>query len=256
MARPIHVDMKLVAIAQRTVKATRHLDDFRSALAVLLPAQTGLTLQQTAKVLGIGTASIHRRQTRLRLGLTVTSGKRNWGGRRQALLTPQEEVAFLQPWAEQAQPAGLLVLSPIRAALAQRIGQPVKASVVWRLLARHGWRKVAPDTRHPKNDPQIMQAWKKTPENAGRPAPKEQRARPQDSLDVPGRGALWPAGEAAPRLGTETVPARQAQRIRARVCLRVWGRPPARRRPGLGTVCANEHAAQERIPRASEPAPP
>lgn len=161
MARPIHIDLKLVAIAQRTVKATRNLDDFRSALAVLLPARAGLTLQQTAKVLGIGTASIHRRQTRLRLGRTVTSGNRNWGGRRQALLTPQEEIAFLKPWAAQAQQAGLLVLSPMRAALAQRVGQPVKASVVWRLLARHGWRKVAPDTRHPKNDPQIMKAWKK-----------------------------------------------------------------------------------------------
>ena len=60
---------------------------------------------------------------------------------------------FLAPWAEQAKEAGLLVLSPIRAALAQRLGRPVAASVVWRLLARHGWRKVAPDTRHPKSDP-------------------------------------------------------------------------------------------------------
>lgn len=169
MARPIHVDLKLVAIAKRTVKATRNLDDFRSALAVLLPAQTGLTLQQTAQVLGIGTASIHRMQTRLRMGRTFSSGKRNWGGRRQSLLTPQEEIDFLKPWAEQAQKAGLLVLSPIRAALAQRVGQPVKASVVWRLLARHGWRKVAPDTKHPKNDPRIMKAWKKNSRKLWRP---------------------------------------------------------------------------------------
>jgi transposase len=161
MARPIHIDLKLVAKAKRTVKTTRNLDDFKSALAVLLPAKVGLTLPETANMLGVGTASVNRMQSRFHLGRTSLSGIRNWGGRRKALLSPQEEIEFLKPWAEQAREAGLLVLSPIRAALAQRVGQPVKASVVWRLLARHGWRKVAPDTKHPKNDPRIMKAWKK-----------------------------------------------------------------------------------------------
>lgn len=161
MGRQIRVDLKQVAKASRTVKTTRDLDDFRSALAILLPAKAGLTLETTAEMLGVGTATINRMQSRLRLGRTTFSDKRNWGGRRQSLLTPDEEIEFLKPWAEQAKHAGLLVLSPIRVALAERVGHPIKASVVWRLLARHGWRKVAPDTRHPKNDPQIMRAWKK-----------------------------------------------------------------------------------------------
>jgi hypothetical protein len=46
------------------------------------------------------------------------------------LLTFDQEIEFLKPWAEQAREAGILVLSPIRAALAQRVGHPVKASVV------------------------------------------------------------------------------------------------------------------------------
>ena len=169
MARPISIDVKLVAKAKRTVKTTRDLDDFRSALAVLLPAKVGLTLEETASMLGVGTASVNRLQTRFHTGRTSSSRLRNWGGRRKSLLTPQEEVDFLKPWAEQARAAGLLVLSPIRAALAQRVGQPVKASVVWRLLARHGWRKVAPDTKHPKNDPRIMNAWKKNSRKFWRP---------------------------------------------------------------------------------------
>ena len=169
MARPIQIDLKLVAKARHTVKTTGSLDDYRSALAVLLPAKVGLTLEATANILGVGTASVNRMQARLHLGRTATSGRRNWGGRRQALLTPQEEIAFLKPWAEQAQEAGLLVLSPIRAALSLRVGHPVKASVVWRLLARHGWRKVAPDTQHPKNDPRVMNAWKKNSPRRWRP---------------------------------------------------------------------------------------
>ena len=52
-------------------------------------------------------------------------------------------------------------MSPLRAALTQQLGQPVKPSVIYRLLARHGWRKVAPDTRHPKSQPEVQEAWKK-----------------------------------------------------------------------------------------------
>jgi hypothetical protein len=32
------------------------------------------------------------------------------------------------------------------------------------MLARHGWRKVAPDTRHPKCNAQVQEEWKKIPE--------------------------------------------------------------------------------------------
>jgi transposase len=86
---------------------------------------------------------------------------RNWGGRRRALLSTKEEKAFLAPWVQQATEGGILVMSPLRAALAQQLGQPVAATVMYRMLERHGWRKVAPDTRHPKADPKAQQAWKK-----------------------------------------------------------------------------------------------
>jgi transposase len=81
----------------------------------------------------------------------------------------KEELEFLRPWAEQAPDGGVLVVSPIRAALAQRLGRKVSASAVYRLLARHGWRKVAPDTRHPKSEPQIQEAWKKNYRKTWRP---------------------------------------------------------------------------------------
>jgi transposase len=161
MARPIRISVKVVARAREVVKATDNLEDFRAALAVLLPADAGLTQQKTAAMLGVGTASINRLQKRIGIGRSPSPRARNWGGRRRSLLSYEEELEFLKPWAERAKDAGLLVLSPIRAALAQRVGHRVKASVAWRLLARHGWRKVAPDTKHPKNDPTVMEEWKK-----------------------------------------------------------------------------------------------
>ena len=104
-----------------------------------------------------------RLQVAFRKQRSALPADRNWGGRRQSLLTPAVEVAFLKPWLASAATGHLVVVSPIRAALAQRLGQPVKPSVVYRLLSRHGWRKVAPDTRHPHSKPEVQEAWKKTP---------------------------------------------------------------------------------------------
>jgi transposase len=122
----------------------------------------GATLEQTAALLGVSRASVPRLQARFRQSMqTGKSPLRCWGGRHRSLMTFDEEKEFLEPWAQQAKTGGILVVSVIRAAVAQHLGRPVKASVVYRLLERHGWRKVAPDTHHPKSDPVAQEEWKK-----------------------------------------------------------------------------------------------
>lgn len=142
----------------------------RQCQAVLLPAQFGATLEQTAAALGVCRATIPNLQAAFRRKQTPNSpSSPTQGGRRRELLTLEDEKAFLQPWLEQAGRGAMVVVSPLRAALAQRLGRPVKASVVYRLLARHGWRKVAPDTRHPKSQPEVQEAWKKNSRKHWRP---------------------------------------------------------------------------------------
>ena len=162
MPRPRRIDPLIVKRAHMTAATATSVESLRQCQAVLLPALFGATLEQTAHVLGVGRATVARLQAAFRKQRSaVPPAARNWGGRRQSLLTPEEETAFLKPWVESAATGNLVVVSPIRAALAQRLGQPVKPSVVYRLLARHGWRKVAPDTRHPKSKPEVQAAWKK-----------------------------------------------------------------------------------------------
>ena len=162
MARPRRIDPLIVKRAHMIAATATSVESLRQCQAVLLPALFGATLEQTAHVLGVGRATVARLQAAFRRHRSaLPSATRNWGGRRQSLLTQQEEAAFLKPWLERAATGHLVVVSPIRAALAHRLGQPVKPSVVYRLLARHGWRKVAPDTRHPKSKPEVQAAWKK-----------------------------------------------------------------------------------------------
>jgi transposase len=162
MARPRLVDMRVVAHAKRLAARAESAEDLRCAQAVLLPALLNATLEETAAVLGVGRATVSRYQTKVRRRLTHPAQRDpQWGGRRRAAMSIEEEREFLQPWAQLSADGGMLVIGPLRAALAQRLGRPVTHSVVYRLLARHGWRKVAPDTRHPKSDPLKQEQWKK-----------------------------------------------------------------------------------------------
>ena len=83
------------------------------------------------------------------------------GGRRNEHMTLAEEQAFLAPFLAQARLGGILIVPPVKRALDQHLGRPVALSSVYRLLHRHGWRKLAPDKRHPDSDPQAQTAWKK-----------------------------------------------------------------------------------------------
>ena len=162
MARPRRIDLELVTQAQIVATQASDVESLRCAQAVLLPALLGATLEQIALALGVGRASVPRLQARFRQRCAEPDAVRpSWGGRRRASLTPEEERSFLAPWEDASNGGGILVASPVRAALAQRLGRPVAASVVYRMLDRHGWRKVAPDTRHPKSDPSVQEEWKK-----------------------------------------------------------------------------------------------
>lgn len=165
MGRLRKVDHKATLRAREVVRKAKVITELRQALAILLPADCGCTLEKTAAVLGVSRAAVPRLQAGFRerfLSSSPIAWKGyGWGGRRRALMSIEQEREFLKPWAEQAEKGQILVVSPIRAALAQRIGHTVAATVVYRLLDRHGWRKLAPDTRHPKSDPEIQEAWKK-----------------------------------------------------------------------------------------------
>jgi transposase len=76
-------------------------------------------------------------------------------------MSVEQEAAFLAPFLERAKVGGILVVAPIQTAYEKALGRKVPESTVYRLLARHGWRKIAPRPRHPKADPERQEAWKK-----------------------------------------------------------------------------------------------
>lgn len=159
MARKICIDPEEIQKAKQLRDQAATVSEYRRALSVILVADYGFDADQTADVLGTSRRTVFRDRSSIRN--QDDTSKKTWGGRRNSSLTIEEEREFLSQWQEQAMNGGVLTVPPIHAALVERLGRAIPLSTTYRLLARHGWRKVQPDTKHPKSDPAAQDEFKK-----------------------------------------------------------------------------------------------
>ncbi len=159
MARKISIDPDDVQKAKQLRDQATSVSEYRKALSVILVAEHGFDADQAADALGTSRRTVFRDRSNIR-NQNDTS-KKTWGGRRNSVMTIEEEREFLDRWQEQATRGGVLTVPPLHSALVERIGHAIPLSTTYRLLARHGWRKVQPDSKHPKSDPEAQDEFKK-----------------------------------------------------------------------------------------------
>jgi transposase len=162
MSRTTNFHAATVQRAREQVGGAQSAREIRAGLSVILPALCNVPNRVVADVLSVGIATVSRMQKEIRdqaAGKACEKG--NWGGRRRATMSCEKEKAFLDRWTEQAESGGILVVPPIHAAVEEEVGHAVAKSTVYRMLARHGWRKVEPDTCHPQRDAEAQEEFKK-----------------------------------------------------------------------------------------------
>ena len=168
MARAARFSNQEMARARQLRDKAATVMDLRKALSVLLVAEAGLDAIQASEILGISERTVFRNRSSVR---NQGERRRNtWGGRRHYSMTIEEERDFLRTWEAKANEGGVLSVPPVHAALVERLGRSIPMSTTYRLLARHGWRKVQPDTKHPKSKPVIQEEFKKTFPGLWRPS--------------------------------------------------------------------------------------
>jgi transposase len=132
--------------------------------ALVDPREAG----QIAKHCGVSTATVHQlisAYNRRGIEAVETPGK---GGRRYGYRSLEQEQAFLAPFFEQAKVGTLATVAQIQLAFEARVGQEVADTTIYRLLDRHGWRKLVPRPAHPKADPEEQATFKKTSQGSSR----------------------------------------------------------------------------------------
>ena len=111
---------------------------------------------------GVSKATVHQvisAYNRFGVAGVETPGK---GGRRHEYLTLEEEKHFLAPFFARAETGEIATSAEIQQAFEARLGHEVEESTIYRLLKRHGWRKLMPRPKHPKSDKQAQEQFKKT----------------------------------------------------------------------------------------------
>jgi transposase len=147
----------------KDLKRTKTKGEFQAVQCLWLRVSLGLSADQVATAIGWHPSSVRKQQSRyLREGATALQ-RTGRGGRRRQNLTLEEEQNLLQEFLYQGELGGILEVSRVKAAYEQAVGRKVPKSTVYRMLARHGWRKIAPRPRHPKSDAALQAEFKKTP---------------------------------------------------------------------------------------------
>jgi transposase len=162
MKELVSCDEVTVEALQVRLKQAQTIAEFQRIQCVLLRAVLGCSASEIAQVLGWATATVHithSRWAREGVALFDLKGK---GGRYNQHLSEAEEAAVLASFAGQASAGNVVKVAEIQAAYEARVGKRVPNSTIYRLLQRHGWRKVTPRPRHPKADVTARGVFKKS----------------------------------------------------------------------------------------------
>lgn len=153
--------------ARAQVKAARSAAQLRAAQAVLLPLELGLTLAQTAAAIGRSVGATCRIRTSF---CAVASGRQEPAQaktslRNRAKATLEQEAAVLDAVLHDAHLGGVVIIPRLKPQIEAALGKTMALSGIYRMLHRHQWRKLAPDTQHPKGDSAAREVWKKNSPN-------------------------------------------------------------------------------------------
>lgn len=117
---------------------------------------------EIATHIGVSVDTVHQvisKYNRFGIAAVETPGK---GGRHNEYLTVEQERQFLAPFFARAATGEIATAGEIKRAFEAQIGHEVDESTVYRLLNRHGWRKLVPRPVHPQANKEEQEQFKKT----------------------------------------------------------------------------------------------
>jgi transposase len=133
--------------------------DFRRLQSVYLRGQ-GLSVEEISKIVLYSIVHIKRIWTVYFKGGIEALAVKTRGGRYRCNLSLEEEKELIAQYAQAGENGHILEIGPLHRGLCEKVGRPVAESTAYRLAHRHGWRKIAPRPRHPKQVPMAAQYFK------------------------------------------------------------------------------------------------
>jgi transposase len=159
MARPA-TGREFLKAAKERIASAKTVEALRAAQALLLPLEFGLSLEETATVIGLSksrTGKLRTQFQRIETGALQIRSKKEL--RNHARMSLAEEVKFLARFVAEAKDPGTLSIAELKTELERYIGSPVSTSTVYQLLRRHGLSKQVHQRRRDFMPPQAWKDW-------------------------------------------------------------------------------------------------
>ena len=142
-----------ISRARAVLAKAQTVEQLRQALAVILPLDYDMTLEQTALALGHSPMWISRLRNRFLAGDVYDSVPRR-GGRYNQHMPEEQERALMAPYITQANKGEILDIKKIKTEVESVIGQRMAASTLYKMLRRNGWNSGRVRSCYKKAKPQ------------------------------------------------------------------------------------------------------
>ena len=123
--------------------------DVDKRLRALLMRAKGKKLAEVAQATGYSFSNITKLVRMYREeGLAAIVENHYRGNHRN--MSYEEESALLEPFQKEAEAGQIVEVSELKAAYQKAVGHSIGKGQIYKVLHRHGWRKVMPRSKHPK----------------------------------------------------------------------------------------------------------
>lgn len=143
-------------------------ESYRRRLAIWLTHIGPFHAQRVAELLAVSVPSVwHWVKEYNNQGPSGLEGPGS-GGRRWGFLSMAEEQELLQFFYLRVGKGEIINAKKIHRNICEKLKRDVSIDYVYKLLHRHGWRKIGPRPRHPKTNVEDHALFKKTPNDYSR----------------------------------------------------------------------------------------
>jgi len=156
-----YFENELTEAAKVIIRYSKDPKEIKRAQAIYLPNELGMSYEETAQALQCTRRTVSNLRRSFYRVVMLERPILPPGGRKHENLTIEEELAFLEEMSGEAEAGRISTVVKIHKEYEKRIGKKANPSTVYRLLKRHGWRKLEPRRQHPDSDPQAQEAFKR-----------------------------------------------------------------------------------------------
>ena len=129
-------------------KATQDKQIARKLRALMLRYE-GKSNEEAGKQLGLCSVRISQLVNEYKKTGIENFTRKKYGGNHRSM-TEEEEEEILNRFREQAEAGQVIIVADIKRAFDEKLGRDTGRGYIYMLLARHGWRKLKPRSRHPQ----------------------------------------------------------------------------------------------------------